>query len=244
MRASLRFRNPAAPLALILLGTALACNWSPPPPASEAPTVADLSSPTILELPSPTVPVLPTVEIPEVAATPTPPTGWLTYRNEMLGYAFDYPAEAELVTVGVIGYPTDELPAGLEPGQYVPTLEAAYPEALCAGIRYGTAYLYVGAPEERGGKYSMPCGISGVGSYELRPTEEAITIGTAALTADGTQVYSLDDGSFVYEFFVVRLNDFRYNYGGDWTRAGTTQAAYLADKAVVQQVLASWRWLE
>ncbi len=35
-----------------------------------------------------------------------------------------------------------------------------------------------------------------------------------------------------------------FNYGGDWTQAATTRRTYLADKAIIQQVLASWRWLE
>jgi hypothetical protein len=226
----------AAVLTVALLGAALACNGSPPSPPTEAP-------PEIL-LPSPTVPALPTVEPPAVPEPPAPPPGWLTYTNTMLGYAFDYPAEAELVGVGVTGYPTDELPAGVEPGDYVPTLEAAYPEALCAGLRYGTAYLYVGAPEGLGGRYSLPCGVSGVGNYDLRPVEEPVTIGPDTLNAPGSAIHSLDDGTFLYEFFVVRERDFRFNYGGDWTQAATTYETYLTDKAIIQQVLASWRWLE
>jgi hypothetical protein len=162
----------------------------------------------------------------------------------MLGYEFDYPPEAELITVGVTGYPTEELPAGLEPGQYIPTLEATYPEALCAGVEFGTAYLYVGAPDDLGGKYSTPCGISGVGVYELRPTEEIIFIGGESATATGDQGYSLENGTFLFEFLFSSLREFRFNYGGDWSRPDVTHEVYLADKAVIMQVLASWRWIE
>jgi hypothetical protein len=51
----------------------------------------------------------------------------------MLGYEFDYPPEARLITVGVTGYPTDELPSGVEPGEFTATLEATYTEALGVG---------------------------------------------------------------------------------------------------------------
>lgn len=220
-----------------LLAASIACSWPSPGTTTEPATEAIPPTATI-EIPMPTEVPPPTEDV------HVPPPGWLTYRNEMLGYAFDYPADGELIAVGVTGYPTDELPPGLEPGQYFPTLEAAYPEALCTGVRYGTGYVYIGAPDERGGRYSTPCGISGVGVYDLVEVEETIAIGDQTLSATGSQVYTVEDHTFVYEFFIARLDGFRFNYGGDWTQAGTTYDAYLADKAVIQQVLASWRWLE
>ncbi len=236
MHASRSVLRPIVWLVAVLLGAALACNWSSPAPATDPP-------PEIL-LPSPTAALLPTADIPVAPEIAAPPPGWLTYTNRTFGYAFDYPAEAELVAVGVTGYPTDELPPGVEPGQYFATLEATYTEAICAGVRYGTAFLYVGPPEDAGGRFSLPCGVSGVGTYDLRPVEEPITIGPDTLSAGGSAIYSLDDGTFLYEFFFVPTRGFRFNYGGDWTQAGTTYEAYLADKAIIQQVLASWRWLE
>jgi hypothetical protein len=215
----------------------LACNLTPATPPGATATLPEVA------LPSPTVLVLPTSES-LTAEPPTPPPGWLTYTNRTFGYSFDYPADAELVTVGVTGYPTEELPAGLDPGQYTATLEATYTEAICAGVRYGAAYLYVMAPEAEGGRYSMPCGVSGIGAYDVRRVEEPLAIGEEDLTVTGAAVYNQDDGSFMYETFMTRLRDFHYNYGGDWTQAGTTYQAYQADKAIIQQVLASWRWLE
>jgi hypothetical protein len=175
---------------------------------------------------------------------PTTPPGWLTYRNQMLGYEFDYPPEATLITVGVTGFPTDELPPGVEAGEYIATLEATYTEALCAGIEFGTAYLYVGAPDALGGQYSTPCGISGVGTYDLRRTEEVILIGSEAVTATGDQVYRRGGGAFLAEILFARLRDFRFNYGGDWNKPSLTHDDYLVDKAVIEQVLASWRWID
>jgi hypothetical protein len=162
----------------------------------------------------------------------------------MLGYEFDYPPEAALIAVGVTGYPTEQLPTGLEPGQFIATLEATYPEALCAGVEIGIAYLYVGAPAALGGEYSTPCGVSGVGNYELRRFEEPVLIGRERLTATGDRGYSLSVGLLLFEIAFVEWRGFRFNYGGDWDAPGVTLDDYLADKAVIAQVLASWRWLE
>ena len=244
MQSRILIQRRASRVLVALAGAALACNLTPSATPTSAPE--PISSPEPALLPSPTAAIEPTAAEPPTASpvpAPTTPPGWLTYRNEMLGYEFDYPPEAELIAVGVTGYPTDELPPGLEPGQYIPTLEATYPEALCAGIEFGTAYLYVGAPDDLGGKYSTPCGISGVGVYELRPIEEIILIGGESATASGDQGYSLQDGTFLFEFLFARLREFRFNYGGDWNRPGLNHDVYLADKAIIMQVLASWRWI-
>jgi hypothetical protein len=219
-----------------LLAAAIACSWPSPGTATHSPTEPGGATPSV-EVPVPIETSTPTEE------TDVPPPGWLTYRNEMLGYAFDYPADAQLGLAGVTGYPTDELPAGLEPGQYFPTLEAAYPEALCVSVVYGNAYVNVGAPDELGGRYSTPCGLSGIGVYDLVPVEETINLGDQTLSATGSQVYTVEDHTFVYEFYFAWLDGFRFNYGGDWTQAGATREAYLADKAVILQVLSTWRWL-
>ena len=245
MQSRMPSQSRARRVLIALAGAALACNLTPSAPPTLAPEPTSPPEPALL--PSPTPAIEPTALEPPTASpvpAPTTPAGWLTYRNEMLGYEFDSPPEAEVIAVGVTGYPTDELPPGLEPGQYIPTLEATYPEALCAGIELGTAYLYVGAPDDLGGKYSTPCGISGVGVYELRPTEELILIGGESTTATGDQGYSQPDGTFLFEFLFARLREFRFNYGGGWQGAGVTHDVYPTDKAVLQQVLASWRWIK
>jgi hypothetical protein len=105
-------------------------------------------------------------------------------------------------------------------------------------------YLYLGAPEALGGRYSTPRGIRGAGAYDLRRAEEGTLIGAESVTATGDQVYSLEGGEFLFEFLLAQLRDFRFNYGGDWTRDGLTHDDYLAGKEPLLQVLRSWRWLE
>jgi hypothetical protein len=85
-------------------------------------------------------------------------------------------------------------------------------------------------------------GISGVGSRARRP--KIIFIGGESATATGDQGYSLENGTFLFEFLFASLREFRFNYGGDWSRPDVTHEVYLADKAVIMQVLASWRWIE
>ena len=95
----------------------------------------------------------PTPSMPPVVPTAVPPTealpatvplgptaipGWLTYHNATIGYTFDYPPEATLSTTGVAGCPTEELPAGVDPGQFIATLEAMYAEGICASVALPT----------------------------------------------------------------------------------------------------------
>jgi hypothetical protein len=231
-------------LTLVLAAAAaasFACRWSPPGAATPPPDEGQPPSPTA-ELPPAELPT--ETSLPATDEAPGVPPGWLTYHNEMLGYEFDYPPEAALHEERVTGYPTEELPAGLEPGQYIATLEATYTEGLCVSLLYGMAYVYIGAPDDLGGRYSTPCGISGIGVYDLVPVEETLAIGGDSVTATGNQIFTVEDHTFVYEFFFTSLADFRFNYGGDWTRAGSTYDAYLADKAVILQVLETWRWIE
>lgn len=221
--------------AAVLFVTLIACRWSPSWQTGEAPTGA---APATVAAPPTQPPPTPTEE------PGAPPQGWLTYRNEMLGYAFDYPPQAELLTEGVTGYPSEELPAGLEVGQYFATLQAIYTEALCVGLRYGAASFYVGAPEDRGGRYATPCGRSGMGVYDLVTLEEAFVIGDQTLVTTGAQGYSTEDHTFLFETFMGRLNGFHFNIEGNWVQAGTMYEGYLVDKEVIRQILASWRWLE
>ena len=211
-----------------------------------------LACSTIQTAITPTATIEPTAEAtavpPTVAPTPTLPAGptavpgWLTYHNAMIGYSFDYPPEATLTTTGVTGYPTEDLPVGVEPGQYIATLEATYTEALCAGIELPAAFLVLQAPDEAGGRYGGPCGISGIGAYDLRTEETAITIGGVSYPLRTTRVYEVGTDTLVNEFAGVRLDDgTRFNFGSTWQVHGLTYEDYLADRAIILQVMASYR---
>ena len=201
---------------------------------------------------TPVVPIEPTAGAtavpPTDSPTPTQPVGptavpgWLTYHNAMFGYSFDYPPEATLTTTGVTGYPTEELPAGLEPGQYIATLEATYTEALCAGIELPAAFLVLQASDDVGGRYGGPCGISGIGAYDLKIEETSITIGGVPYLMRTTRLYEVGSDTLVNEFAGVVLEDgTRFNFASTWEMHGLTHEDYLADRAIILQVMASYR---
>ena len=188
-------------------------------------------------------PPLPTeVPTPTIPAGPTAIPGWLTYHNGMIGYSFDYPPEAVLTTSGVNGYPTEELPAGLEPGQYLATLEATYTEALCAGIDLPSASFIQWTPQDKGGRYAGPCGVTGIGVYDIQKEEAPITIDGEALMLSTTRLYEVGTDTLAYEFSTVKLSDgTRLTLTSHWQDSGLTYEDYLADRDTILQVMASYR---
>ena len=183
------------------------------------------------EDPAPTVP-------PEATSIP----GWLTYHNAMIGYSFDYPPEAVLATSGVTGYPTEGLPDGLEPGQCIATLEATYTEALCAGIELPSASFVLWSPEDEGGRFAGPCGVTGIGVYDIQTEQSPIMIDGEALTLKTTRVYEVGTDSLVNEFASVQLSDgTRFSLASHWQEHGLTYEDYLADRDTIVQVMSSYR---
>jgi hypothetical protein len=219
------------PVLLVLL----ACNLTPSIPSEPAPTLPPLT---------PTVP--PPVPNDTPAATlpvePTPIPGWLTYHNEFVGYSFEYPPQAVLTTTGITGYPTDELPAGLSPDQYMATLEATYPDTLCVGAELPAAFFVIQAPEAKGGRYAGPCGISGVGAYDLRNEDLPVTIDGEAYILRVTRLFEVGTETLAGEFGGLSLGDgTRFNFGSTWGMNGLTYDDYLADRAFILQVISSYR---
>jgi len=224
------------PIVLLpMLLALLACNLTPSVPFEPAPTVLPLA-PTI---PSPVPSDTPAATVP---AEPTPMPGWLTYHNGFVGYSFEYPPEAVLTTTGITGYPTDELPAGLNPDQYMATLEATYPDSLCVGIELPAAFFVIQAPEAKGGRYAGPCGISGVGVYDLRSEDLPVTIGGVAYTLHVTRLFEVGTETLAGEFGGLSLGDgTRFSFASAWDMHGLTYDDYLADRALIFQVIGSYR---
>jgi hypothetical protein len=211
----------------------LACNTltlATPSLVASTPAV-ELTLPSPSDVPPPTIP-------PEPTSIP----GWLTYHNSMIGYSFDYPPEAALTSSGVTGYPTEELPPGVEPGQYFATLEATYTEALCAGIELPSASFVLWAPDDEGGRYGGPCGVTGIGVYDVQTEQSPITINGEALTLKTTRVYEVGTDTLVDEFGSVSLSDgTRLSFMSHWQEHGLTYQDYLADRAIILQVMSSYR---
>lgn len=219
---------------LLIVVLTLSCGLAGGDPTPGAPTGAPL--------PQAAPSVTPEADPTPTSAAPTAIPGWLTYHNAMVGYSFEYPPEASLTSVGVTGYPTEELPPGLEPGQYFATLEATYSEALCAGIELPAAVLTFQAPDDEGGRYAAPCGRSGVGVYDLRSEDLSLTIEGTAYPVSLTRLYEVGTETLVGEFGGVMLGDgTRIAFDGTWTLHGLTYEDYLADRGKVFQVIESYR---
>ncbi len=223
---------------LAVLIVALACALPPmgvatptsaPPQATEA-----ASQPPLPPAASATSPA---------GGAPTAIPGWLTYTNAYLGYQFDYPPEAVISAVGVTGYPTEELPAGMTPDQYFALLEQTYPPQLCVDVQLPIGFLTIGAPQDRGGKYSTPCGVSGIGAYTIVNKTETITVGAEALQAGGMEIYDPQQNNlFKAEVYYLTLGDgTRMNYGGDWLQLGRTHDDYLPYRDILLRMMASYR---
>jgi hypothetical protein len=220
-------------LVLLLPVVLIACNTV----SSVSPTVS-VAPPTV----EPT-PIVPTEAPPPTApAGPTVIPGWLTYHNGMIGYTFEYPPEGALTLTGVTGYPTDELPAAVEPGQYIATLEATYTEALCAGVELPAASFVLWSPQEKGGRYAGPCGVTGIGVYDIRKDDTPITVDGESLMLETTRLYEVGTETLAYEFSLLRLSDgTSMTLMSHWQENGLTYEDYLADRAILLQVMTSYR---
>ena len=221
------------PLLPLLL---LACNTlgsAATPPVQPTPSIPPVE---------PTAPVPTETAPPSVTQGPTAVPGWLTYHNATIGYSFDYPPEASLSITGVAGYPTEELPAGMEPGQYVATLEAIYAEGICASIALPTGTFVVGPAQENGGRYAGPCGVSGIGAYDVRTEEVAVVVDGQSLSLRTNRLYEVGTETLVHEFSTVRANDGSLlSIIGAWEQHGKSYQDYLADRDILLQVLTTYR---
>ncbi len=201
--------------------------------------------------PTPAIPPTPTPAVTPPLPTPTPTPiltstvveGWFVYRNEFYDYEFSYPPETEISTQGVTGYPTDELPDNVTPAEYIVWLSEIYPDDICVGLQYGVGFITIQPPPDQGGKYGGPCGVTGVGDYDIADTTETVMIDEQAYLADGWEIYERDDeATFRSEFFFVHLEDgTRIDYGGYWADEGATYEDYLPIKETLLQILASYR---
>ncbi len=143
---------------------------TPIPPPTEAPTLMP-APPTVAPTPLPTT-------------GPSAPAGWLLYTNPLFGYRFYYPPGATITEAGVESFPTDELPAGKTPSEYIAELQAMYGNTLCVGVQYGAGYVNVSASANQGFRYAI-CGRTGVGAGTMTERSDTLLIAGSTYTATG-----------------------------------------------------------
>lgn len=143
------------------------------------------------------------------------PDGWQTYTNERNGYQISYPPESSILTTGVMGYPTDDLPEGSDPDEFLAQLEAQYGDDLCLTINYNHGYITLLPDWENSIKYSA-CGRTGVGAGEMLDTSAVINVNGQAYTAEGFEWHgSGNQEGEVNETLIMILSDgTRITFGG------------------------------
>lgn len=122
--------------------------------------------------------------LPEAPMWEEETSGWMTYTNERYGYSFSYPETATITELGVMGYPTDEIPEGMTSDEYLAQLEKEYGDNFCVEVKYALGYIYIAADWETTSKYGV-CGRTGVGAGELVDKTEELVIGGVSYTFEG-----------------------------------------------------------
>lgn len=160
---------------------------STPTPSSDSTSVPP--TPT----PAPDSTSVPPAPTPMSDSTPltVPGDGWATYTNPAFSYRFSYPPEATISEAGVDSFPTDELPAGKTPEEYMAELQAMYGKSLCVSVRYGAGYVNISAPANREFRYTI-CGRTGVGVGTMVDKTETIGIAGSTYTANGYEFTGTD----------------------------------------------------
>jgi len=189
------------------------------------------------------------LEVIEAAASDIParPTfggeddGWQEYSNEDLGYSFRYPQNAQITETGVIGFPQEELPDGMEPGAYIDQLTQMYGSVLCVEIRYGLGYLAIRPGEERGGAYTQ-CGRTGMGASEISPVSQTLSIGGVQVQAEGYEtVADVDTLDYHNETLTVELeNGLMLEFGAIPDAEATYEDYLMKGRPMLLQILESF----
>ena len=117
-------------------------------------------------------------------------------------------------------------------------LREIYPSDICVTLNYGKGFIALQPSWEQEGKYAAPCGVTGVGSYDIISKTETITIGERTYSATGWELHERDSGAFHREFFIAHLEDgMRVDLGG----SGDTYQDYLRTKETLFQILETYR---
>lgn len=185
----------------------------------------------------------PTVAPPTSAPSPTPRAtsavveDWLSYVNSFLGYEFAYPPEASVRRQGVTGFPSSKQPENMTDEAYLRQLEAAYPDDLCVTIRYGQSFVIFVPGEEQGGRYTVPCGVTGVGDFDITNMSETIVVDGVPYTASG---WLLRDSAGEWQgefYFLAVTNTLTVHFGS----MSGTEEEFRGAKATLLQIVSSLR---
>jgi hypothetical protein len=166
---------------------------------------------------------------------------WNLYVNEAIGYQFEYPALARITEMEIMGYPTEELPEGMDHETYIAQLQEQYGNSLCVQVSYSLGYISISAPQNEGGRYTI-CGRTGVGVGEIVDKVEQVFIDGRIYEATGFEF--IGDGEMLEdhnETMYIRLEDgTRIEYSASPASDATYEDYLMKTKEVLLQILASF----
>lgn len=181
-----------------------------------------------------------------LASIATPIPGWTSYRNDYLGYQFNYPANATVHVNGFGGMPSDDpLPAGFTFDEYFDYAETVLPDELCVSVENGAGSLTISPPYESAGRFVGPCPGMGIGTgYIWEKVEIKQWIAGTEYEMDGTRLTWESSGVFDSEFYRANLNNgFRVVLIG-MPPDGMPEAEYAAKRQELFEILMTLGWFD
>ena len=182
----------------------------------------------------------------EAQAVAVPNTGsqdlradWQFYQDPGGKYTFRFPPTADIIVHGIDGFPTDELPDGMTPDEYMIQLRAQHPDSLCVEVLYELGYFTINSPENAERQYT-PCGRTGVGAGETKAKSQTISIGGKEYTAEGFEFMGGGDSldSHNETLYVMLDNGLRIEFGALPRINATWQDYLMKGKPLILEILA------
>jgi hypothetical protein len=113
-------------------------------------------------------------------------------------------------------------------------------------VQYGSGFVAFVPSDEIGGKYTVPCGVTGVGDYDIVDVVETVLIDGEPYTASGFRLYERENEGWRGEYYILPFNDRIAIHFGSRDRVGsvhnTTQEEFLNVKETLLQILSSFRF--
>ena len=166
---------------------------------------------------------------------------WSVYVNEDYGYRFEYPAVATIMEFEVMGFPTEELPEGMDSEEYVAQLQEQYGDSLCVQVGYSLGYISISAPPNEGFRYVI-CGRTGVGVGEIVDRVEQVYIDGRIYEATGFEF--IGNGEALEEhnetMYILLEDGTRIEFGAGPAHDATYEDYLMKTKEVLLQILASF----
>jgi len=172
-------------------------------------------------------------------ASQDPRADWQFYQDPGGKYTFRFPPTADVIVHGIEGFPTDELPDGMTPDEYMQQLRKEHPEPLCVEVLYALGYFTINSPENFDRQYT-PCGRTGVGAGEMLEKNETVTIGGKDYPAEGFEFMGGGDSLDAHNetLYVMLDNGLRVEYGAIPRIDATWQDYLMKGKPLTLEILA------